>query len=351
MFFDVWFIVDIWLSFNTGVIPNENLKTKFSDADVVMTCPEVRSYYIQNWFLIDFVSTVPFDLIGDMLMRVTSGAVSNDKLRFLTLLKGLKLARISKITKMFDVVRVLLRFNFHYDEMVIMIEIVKQFLTLIIYWIFIGSAQFGICFYSDDENFEISWVRLQGFYLDKITPNPKKSIFDRLLNSVFRSFSQTFCIGYGQIPPRSVLDASVVMVSMLIGAVMFSNILAYITAIFQNSDSAKQDFKSELMKLKEYMQFRRLPTNMKVRLSDYMECKYNRKLFNEEKILGQLNPLLVQKLWENKGRKLLDTVEYLKDCEQEFKMILVTKLKLEIYLQGDVVLEIGDPATGRSENA
>merc|ERR1712032_304321 len=81
------------------------------------------------------------------------------------------------------------------------------------------------------------------------------------------------------------------------------------------------------------------------RLSYYMECKYNRKLFNEEKILGQLNPLLVQKLWENKGRKLLDTVEYLKDCEQEFKMILVTKLKLEIYLQGDVVLEMGDPAT------
>merc|ERR1719186_694419 len=56
MFFDVWFIVDIWLSFNTGVIPNENLKTIYNDNDIVMTSTEVRQYYIQNWFLIDLVS-------------------------------------------------------------------------------------------------------------------------------------------------------------------------------------------------------------------------------------------------------------------------------------------------------
>ena len=93
------------------------------------------------------------------------------------------------------------------------------------------------------------------------------------------------------------------------------------------------------------MQFRRLPSNMKVRLSDYMECKYNRKLFDEEKILNELNPLLVQKLWENKGKKLLDTVDFLKECEQEFKSILLTKLKLEIYLQGDTVVQAGEPAT------
>ena len=122
---------------------------------------------------------------------------------------------------MFDVLRVLLRFNFHYDEMVISIEIVKQFLTLIIYWIFIGSAQFGVCFWADDEEgFKKSWVYLQGFYLDKFTPNEKKSVWDRLTASIFRSFSQTFCIGYGTISPRSELDAGVVMISMLIGAVI-----------------------------------------------------------------------------------------------------------------------------------
>merc|ERR1712048_1378219 len=99
------------------------------------------------------------------------------------------------------------------------------------------------------------------------------------------------------------------------------------------------------MQLKEYMQYRRLPNNMRMRLHDYMDCKFNKKQFDEEKILNQLNPLLVQRLWEHKGRKLLDSVEFLKDCEQEFSDILVTKLKLEIYLQGDLVVQAGEPAT------
>lgn len=43
------------------------------------------------------------------------------------------------------------------------------------------------------------------------------------------------------------------------------------------------------MQVKEYMQFRKLPIPMRRRISDYYENRFQGKMFDEEKILSELN--------------------------------------------------------------
>lgn len=43
------------------------------------------------------------------------------------------------------------------------------------------------------------------------------------------------------------------------------------------------------MQVKEYMQFRKLPTELRHRISDYYENKFQGKMFDEAHILSELN--------------------------------------------------------------
>ena len=60
--------------------------------------------------------------------------------------------------------------------------------------------------------------------------------------------------------------------------------------------------------------------------------------------MNELNPLLFVKLWAHKGCDLLNSIEFLAGVEQEFKNTLLTKMKLEVYLQGDTIVSQGDLA-------
>ena len=45
----------------------------------------------------------------------------------------------------------------------------------------------------------------------------------------------------------------------------------------------------QYMQVKEYMQFRKLPSKLRRKISDYYENKYQGKMFDENMILSELN--------------------------------------------------------------
>ena len=53
------------------------------------------------------------------------------------------------------------------------------------------------------------------------------------------------------------------------------------------------------MQVKEYMAFRKLPSKLRGRISDYYENRFQGKMFDEALILDELNPNLRAEVTEN----------------------------------------------------
>jgi len=342
---DIWFIVDIWISFNTGFTTNRDGESIIDASDVNMDRVEARQNYVKGWFLVDIISTLPFDLIMDFL-EIQGQRYQKTRMLFRGT-KMFKLARTAKVFNSINQLQYMLRLNYHFDEINNMVNTIKKFILMTILCMVLGSSQYGFCFLYSEESFKKSWIYLQGLHSNDGYHNKNSahsSIFERSTLAFFRAFSQMFCIGYGQISPRCVQDAIVVCACMITGAMFFAIIIATVTAILQNREMCKQEFNAQIMQLKEFTSFKKFPADMKNRLTEYFEVRFEKRLFDEQKIMSELNPLLRRRLWSHKGKDLIQGIEFLGKAEDEFLLALVVKLKLEVYLQGDQIVNQGDVA-------
>ena len=53
------------------------------------------------------------------------------------------------------------------------------------------------------------------------------------------------CIGYGQKPPKTLVDLWLTMISMVSGAVCFAMFIGHATALIQSMDSSKRQYKEK----------------------------------------------------------------------------------------------------------
>ena len=69
--------------------------------------------------------------------------------------------------------------------------------------------------------------------------------------------------------------------------------------------------------LKEYMDFCKVPQELRVRIREYYEVKFQGKMFNETAILEELNPLLREKVINYNCRSLVKSVEFLSTADPD----------------------------------
>jgi hyperpolarization activated cyclic nucleotide-gated potassium channel 2 len=86
----------------------------------------------------------------------------------------------------------------------------------------------------------------------------------------------------------------------------------------------------------------KLPMELRRRISDYYENRYQGKMFNERQILKELNPILREELINHNCRELVDAVPFFTEADPEFVATVVTYLKFEVYLYGDEIIRQGE---------
>ena len=114
------------------------------------------------------------------------------------------------------------------------------------------------------------------------------------------------------------------------------------------------------------MQFCKLPGELRGRIQEYYDVKFQGKMFDEKKILSELNPILREKvLWFKRHRRRiasvhipnqlcilfevinyncrsqLKSIDFLRNLDQNVLSELMSCLKFDIYLQGDEIIKEG----------
>ncbi|XP_008588759.1 PREDICTED: potassium/sodium hyperpolarization-activated cyclic nucleotide-gated channel 1-like, partial [Galeopterus variegatus] len=107
--------------------------------------------------------------------------------------------------------------------------------------------------------------------------------------ALFKAMSHMLCIGYGAQAPVSMSDLWITMLSMIVGATCYAMFVGHATALIQSLDSSRRQYQEKYKQVEQYMSFHKLPADMRQKIHDYYEHRYQGKIFDEENILNELN--------------------------------------------------------------
>jgi len=205
-FIDFCFLCDIVITFRTSYI-NQNYEEIYSSG-------KITRHYCQGKFLIDFLSTVPFDTLGEVMTR--------EKHEFLSLFALLKLARITRLNKMISAMNAK-------AEVKTSVKLTQLIFLTVMYLHFVGC--FWFYFVSDITETEVqlyTWV-----------PPPAYAWQDNYVYD--KSFTTKYLLSFyaavllttgNDTTPRDTFQvfytAFFLIIGALVNAIVFGNIVAYI---------------------------------------------------------------------------------------------------------------------------
>ncbi|KAJ8983050.1 hypothetical protein NQ317_013255 [Molorchus minor] len=142
-----------------------------------------------------------------------------------------------------------------------------------------------------------------------------------------------------QVSPQSLTDMWLTMLSMISGATCYALFLGHATNLIQSLDSSRRQYREK--QVEEYMAYRKLPREMRHRITEYFEHRYQGKFFDEEVILGELSEKLREDVINYNCRSLVASVPFFANADSNFVSDVVTKLKYEVFQPGDIIIKEG----------
>lgn len=327
---DTIFLIDIVVNFRTGIMQQDNAE------QVILDPKLIARHYLRTWFFLDLISSIPLDYIflifnqfqdyGDSFQLLHAGRA----LRILRLAKLLSLVRLLRLSR-------LVRYVSQWEEVYFlnMASVFMRIFNLICMMLLIGH-------WSGCLQFLVPM--LQGFPPNSwVAINELQEAFwlEQYSWALFKAMSHMLCIGYGRFPPQSLTDMWLTMLSMISGATCYALFLGHATNLIQSLDSSRRQYREKVKQVEEYMAYRKLPREMRQRITEYFEHRYQGKFFDEEIILGELSEKLREDVINYNCRSLVASVPFFANADSNFVSDVVTKLKYEVFQPGDIIIKEG----------
>ncbi|EDO49064.1 predicted protein, partial [Nematostella vectensis] len=322
---DVFFVVDIFLNFRTGIVDPNNQE------EVILDKKVISMMYLRGWFIIDLASSLPFDYAYFIASSTTEEQTLLRASRALRILKLAKLLSLLRLLRVSRLVRYMTRFEELLNIAKGQLRIMKLICCMLVLSHWNGCIQFFVPYlqeFPDD-----SWVSTSN--LKTASPGEQYSW------SLFRALSHMLCIGYGHYPPQNLTDLWLTVCSMTAGATFYAVFIGIMSSLIMSIDSSGRLFNEKLNQVEEYMRYRKLPLRIRLQVQDFYEHRFHHKLFDEDAILTELSKNLRETILVHNIKPLLTTVPFFSGASISFITDIVTKLKFEVFLNGDYICRSG----------
>ncbi|KAG6449700.1 hypothetical protein O3G_MSEX006178 [Manduca sexta] len=325
---DTIFLIDIVVNFRTGIMQQDNAE------QVILDPKLIAKHYLRTWFFLDLISSIPLDYIFLIFNQDFSESFqilhAGRALRILRLAKLLSLVRLLRLSR-------LVRYVSQWEEVYFlnMASVFMRIFNLICMMLLIGH-------WSGCLQFLVPM--LQGFPPNSwVAINELQEAFwlEQYSWALFKAMSHMLCIGYGRFPPQSLTDMWLTMLSMISGATCYALFLGHATNLIQSLDSSRRQYREKVKQVEEYMAYRKLPREMRQRITEYFEHRYQGKFFDEEVILGELSEKLREDVINYNCRSLVASVPFFANADSNFVSDVVTKLRYEVFQPGDIIIKEG----------
>jgi hypothetical protein len=353
----VSFCTDVCLTFNTAYL----------DGDMfIIDRKRIAANYFRGWFLIDAASSFPFEVI-ELFTHAVAGVAdaqidgtleTNQLLRTLRLFRLVRLLRLAKLQDYITMIEDHLRVNLQVINLVKMVLFLVYLMHLLgCFWHFLAinsMAEVRARLSSPlpeaqpkraaDRRFPSSLVPFP--HLITLCARPQVTwladydggsaltagVSTRYLYSVYWALMTLTTVGYGDIVATNNGERLYVLVTLLIGAIVFGYVLSSVGDLISNIDPNTTIVQDELNKIKNYMRWHRVPTELAVKIRKYADYHFGRRLpLDEEAILSTLTPQLRRELQRHLLKKTVSIIELFDDSSDDMLLELHKKLTPQLF--------------------
>ncbi|XP_030434560.1 potassium/sodium hyperpolarization-activated cyclic nucleotide-gated channel 4 [Gopherus evgoodei] len=324
---DTFFLIDLVLNFRTGIVVEDN-------TEIILDPQRIKMKYLKSWFVVDFISSIPVDYIFLIVeTRIDSEVYKTARalriVRFTKILSLLRLLRLSRLIRYIHQWEEIFHMTYDLASAVVRIVNLIGMMLLLCHWD--GCLQFLVPMLQDFP--EDCWVSLNRMVND--------SWGKQYSYALFKAMSHMLCIGYGQQAPVGMSDVWLTMLSMIVGATCYAMFIGHATALIQSLDSSRRQYQEKYKQVEQYMSFHKLPADMRQRIHDYYEHRYQGKMFDEDSILGELSEPLREEIINFNCRKLVASMPLFANADPNFVTSMLTKLRFEVFQPGDYIIREG----------
>ncbi|CAF97159.1 unnamed protein product, partial [Tetraodon nigroviridis] len=308
---DTIFLVDLVMNFRTGIVNEES-------SEIILDPKVIKMNYLKSWFVVDFLSSIPVDYIFLIVEKGFDSEVYKTA-------RALRIVRFTKILSLLRLLRLsrLIRYIHQWEEMLSFVRKGYGRVT-------IGPAKPDVdskshifhMTYDLASAVNVSWGKQYSYAL-------------------FKAMSHMLCIGYGARAPVSMSDLWITMLSMIVGATCYAMFVGHATALIQSLDSSRRQYQEKYKQVEQYMSFHKLPADMRQKIHDYYEHRYQGKIFDEDNILSELNDPLKEEIVNFNCRKLVATMPLFANADPNFVTGMLSKLKFEVFQPNDYIIREG----------
>ncbi|KAL3061346.1 hypothetical protein OYC64_009513 [Pagothenia borchgrevinki] len=324
---DTFFLMDLVLNFRTGIVKEDN-------TEIILDPQKIKIKYLKTWFVVDFISSIPVDYI----FLIVETRIDSD---FYKTARALRIVRFTKILSLLRLLRLsrLIRyihqweevFHMTYDLASAMVRIMNLIGMMLLLCHWDGCLQFLVPMLQDFPH--DCWVTRNKMVND--TWGQQYSY------ALFKAMSHMLCIGYGLYPPIGMADVWLTILSMIVGATCFAMFVGHATALIQSLDSSRRQYQEKYKQVEQYMSFHKLPADMRQRIHEYYEHRYQGKMFDEESIMEELNEPLREEIINFNCRKLVASMPLFANADPNFVTSMLTKLHFEVFQPSDYIIREG----------
>eukprot|EP01135_Chromosphaera_perkinsii_P010399 Nk52_evm71s2118 gene=Nk52_evmTU71s2118 len=324
------FMLDLCFNFRTGVI-----KFGIVEDDV----KKIRLAYVQENLFSDLLASCPLDTIY-LLIRTLAHQLDFFEHNF-----DLFAFHIMYSTTFHSVLRIprlirLRRWQDYFNNMQGFIpnkvsDVIELCANILLIWYWVGCIYFVI-------------VELEGFAGNNWLPGEEfahMSVTQQALRSFYWAFSTTTGIAdTGAVPETSMEILFTVLVGIL-GISVYATIIGKVGAIIASVNSANEEFRQKMQSLNNYMEYRRIPRDIRNRVRRYFDFLHSRQQgHDDEKILRDFPMHLRTEIYKHLCKDIVRKVPIFKHASTEFINNLVVSLKPQLYSPGDFIIRVNDVA-------
>ncbi|KAG1678597.1 hypothetical protein FOA52_012604 [Chlamydomonas sp. UWO 241] len=328
------FLLDVCLNFRTSY-PDPEVGMMISDRKKVAV-NYVWSAPWPGWFWFDTLTSLPYDQMVNM--KELSAAKSIKVLRIFRILRLLKMAKLARVMSNVNVRSAFRSLEDMFGKATMRMG---QLLLLAI-----GMLHWGAClfYYSaawQDFNDE-TWVwradLVPNEYSDGDANNAKRYIY-----ALYWSVVSMTTVGYGDITPVSVSEKVIAIFIIIAGASLFAYFMGSMTSLIACSDSHSARLARKKAAVDDFLRDRKMPNRLSEKVRTFYNYTVARTVRQDEaEIIAGLSMGLRMQVVLHLYRQALEKVPFFRGKPPQFITSLVTRLKLEYFSPGDIVVRQGE---------
>eukprot|EP00746_Dinoflagellata_sp_MGD_P021184 gnl/MRDRNA2_/MRDRNA2_149427_c0_seq1.p1 gnl/MRDRNA2_/MRDRNA2_149427_c0~~gnl/MRDRNA2_/MRDRNA2_149427_c0_seq1.p1 ORF type:complete len:755 (+),score=101.22 gnl/MRDRNA2_/MRDRNA2_149427_c0_seq1:233-2266(+) len=342
-FTTVFFALDIGLNCITGF---------FEKGILIMRQSWILRKYSQRFFIIDLVSTFPWELV----ITDDAGSSSHWKLvRSAKMARLLRLAKLAKLAERFEefLPSVALQAQFHLLKMLVFFSLLIHWSACV--WAFIGSPlNVGLTYDEELDACADGESSLDGSCERGVLGSPWIRRFDLqdLPTQDLYLMALQFAVavitsGEASVGPGYIWELVYCVILMVISFLVCSVILSELVVICSKMNEDHREFRESLRAMREFMNSRQVPITLQGKIQRYLEFQHEKALSGQgdcEELLHGLSPSLGLELMESlHGETLMRHPFFLQLPPRVFRRACAVARNV-LYAPGDIVVQKGHRA-------